>query len=54
MVKNIPEEEGRPIVMVSSRSLVYSASPLALEEFPELDDHPRRHLHRAPSAGSAG
>ncbi|MBK9577139.1 MAG: helix-hairpin-helix domain-containing protein [Fibrobacteres bacterium] len=39
VIKNIPEEEGRPhIVMVSEAGAsVYSASPLAVKEFPELD-----------------
>ena len=39
VIKEIPEEEGRPhIVMVSEAGAsVYSASPLAVKEFPELD-----------------
>ena len=39
VVKEIPEEEGRPhVVMVSEAGAsVYSASPLAVKEFPELD-----------------
>jgi uncharacterized protein len=39
VVKEIPEEAGRPhVVMVSEAGAsVYSASPLAVKEFPELD-----------------